>query len=202
MIDKVKDYFGARSTSVMINGHSYPFLNKPEREVRFCEAVHYSFNLPIEINDQTLSCPGARRTFGYDNQGRDLVKMISDNTGIPKSQVNKALNEIPVFDIPVENIILGVPADLEEELMPDVYIAYTHPHRVMDFIHHAAQKSIKPVFPPYSIHSICGNIFSRAYHNQEITISFGCPESRNFGGVGKDEAIVGIPQKMARNLFK
>lgn len=104
MIDKVKDYFGARSTSVMINGHSYPFLNKPEREVRFCEAVHYSFNLPIEINDQTLSCPGARRTFGYDNQ--------------------------------------------------------------------------------------------------EITISFGCPESRNFGGVEKDEAIVGIPYKMAKTLLK
>ncbi|MBS3807997.1 MAG: DUF169 domain-containing protein [Bacteroidales bacterium] len=68
-------------------------------------------------------------------------------------------------------------------------------------MHMLARKKEQSLFPAYSIHSICGNVFSRGLEQQKITVSFGCPESRQFGGVQDDEVIVGIPGRLANKWF-
>ncbi len=201
MTEQLQEWLGPKCTGIKINGQNYHFLNQPQRQVKFCEAVHYSFKLPLQITNQTLGCPGARRSFGFDQPGAELTAMISENTGIPFDYVEDALDKIPVMDPAVENIVLGIPQDLEEEINPDLYISYTHPDNVMRLIHHLARYEIKPLISPYSIHSICGNVFAKAYHQQEVTVSFGCPESRNYGGVAPDQVIVGIPGALAKRFI-
>jgi len=197
MLEKMKDFFGPRCTAIQINGDTYAFLNQPQREVKFCEAVYHSFQLPLQIDGSILGCPGARRSLGFDHSSRDLAGMISSHTGIPYRYINTALEDIPVISTPINNVILGITEDLEEQIRPDMYITYTQPDKVMKMMHMLARKKLQPVFPAYSIHSICGNVFSRGLEQQRITVSFGCPESRQFGGVKDDEVIVGIPGKMA-----
>jgi len=201
MIEKMKDFFGPRCSAIKINGESYPYLNQPQREVKFCEAVYHSFQLPLQIDASVLGCPGARRSLGFDHSSRDLAGVISSNTGIPYKYIQTALDDIPVVSTPIHNVTLGITEDLEEEIQPDMYITYTQPDKVMKMMHMLARKKVQPVFPAYSIHSICGNVFSRGLEQQKITVSFGCPESRKFGGVQKDEVIIGIPFKSAEKWF-
>jgi len=97
----------------------------------------------------------------------------------------------------VYNITLGITKEMEKFVQPDVFIIYTQPVNIMQIIHDCAKKEIQPVISPYSLLSICGNVFIRSYQDQNINISFGCPESRKFGGVDNEEIIIGIPYEMA-----
>ncbi|SRR6056297_2714722 len=201
MIDQLKKIFGVKCTGISINGLSERFLNHPGKKMKFCEAVHHSFDLPLEITDKNLGCPGARRSIGFDNQSDELVKMISGNTGIPENYISDSFKDIPIIQTKVNNLILGIPEDMEEEIKPDVFIIYTIPEKIMKFIHQLAGLKIKPYLPPYSLNSICGNVFARAYQDEKITISFGCPESRNFGGVEKEEVVIGLPASYAEKFL-
>jgi len=200
MIEDLKDLLGPRSIGVKINGNSYPFLNKPEREMKFCEAVNYSFQLPLQIDNDTLGCPGARRSLGFDKHSDELIQKIAKNTQIPASYIRNTFEDIPVIDQQIDHLILGIPGDLEEDIIPDLYISYTSPKNIMRLMHLMAKDRLKPVLPPYSFNSICGIVFSKAYQEQQVMISFGCPESREFGGVKDEEVIVGIPHALAAKL--
>jgi len=200
MIEQVKSLFGNKSTGIKLNPGEFKTFNKPTREIKFCEAVNYSFDVPIEIGNENLGCPGARRSLGFDNNDEKLSEVISENTQIPISYIKEGLNSIPVIQTPIHNVGLGITEKMEDEIMPDIYISYTRPENIMNFMHQAARMKIQPFLPPYSLHSICGNVFSRAYENNLISVSFGCPESRNFGGVQPEEVIIGIPYNIL-NLF-
>lgn len=200
MIEQVKSLFGNKSTGIKLNPGEFKTFNKPTREIKFCEAVNYSFDVPIEIGNENLGCPGARRSLGFDNNDEKLSEVISENTQIPISYIKEGLNSIPVIQTPIHNVGLGITEKMEDEIMPDIYISYTRPENIMNFMYQAARMKIQPFLPPYSLHSICGNVFSRAYENNLISVSFGCPESRNFGGVQPEEVIIGIPYNIL-NLF-
>lgn len=193
MINQMKTIFGKKCTGIKLNTEEYKFLNKPVMQMKFCEAVNYSFNVPIVLKREKIGCPGARRSLGIDQKDNELTKIISENTQIPVSYIKEGLENIPVLQNPISNITFGITEEMEEELKPDVFIAYTYPENIMKFMHQAASLEVQPKIPPYSLHSICGNIFSRVYEDKVISISFGCPESRKYGGVNADEAIIGIP---------
>ncbi|MFP4042700.1 MAG: DUF169 domain-containing protein [Bacteroidales bacterium] len=200
MINQMKSIFGNKCTGIKLNTGEYKFLNKPAMQMKFCEAVNYSFTVPIELKRGKIECPGARRSLGIDREDNQLTKIISENTQIPVSYIKNGLANIPVLKNPISNITFGITEEMEDELRPDVFIAYTSPEQIMKFMHQAACLKIQPKIPPYSLHSICGNVFSRVYEDNVISISFGCPESRKYGGVDANEAIIGIPYDLF-NLF-
>lgn len=68
-------------------------------------------------------------------------------------------------------------------------------------MHAMAKQNIIPSIPPYSLLSVCGNVFANSYINQAISISFGCPESRKFGGIGENEVVLGLPFAMAKQII-
>lgn len=202
MLNDLKEWFGKRCSGVRVNGEIMDNINIPSKQLKFCEAVNYSFDVPLLINNENLDCPGARRTVGFDNQNNELAKRISGNTKIPQSYIVNALKEIPVVNKSVNTIILGVSEDMEKFLLPDVYIIYTQPKRIMQFIHQISKMEKQPLIAPYSLLSICGNVFARSYQDGEISVSFGCPDSRRFGGVNDDEVVMGIPYKLAERIDK
>jgi uncharacterized protein (DUF169 family) len=49
--------------------------------------------------------------------------------------------------------------------------------------------------------AVCGNVAVKAYVTRRISLSFGCEDSRQYGGVPRDRLIVGIPYAQAHKLL-
>lgn len=202
LVNELKAFFGPRCTGIKINGKPNTFFNKPQKPMKFCQAVNHSFNVPIIMEDDILDCPGARRSIGLDRDTDALAERISKNADMPFNHIRELLNDVPVMNTHVNNILLGIPPEKGEHGMPDVFIIYTRPDKIMRFIHLLTRMQIKPVISSYNLTSICGSVFSRSYQNKEINISFGCPDSRTHGGVRENEVIVGLPYNRAAHIFK
>ena len=200
MINNLKALFGKKCSGIKINPPGLRPINIPEKRMKFCEAVDYSFKVPIQIHKHNLDCPGARRNVGFDKEDDKLAKSISDNTHIPLKYILLALQKIPIAKTNVYNIALGLTEEMEQLVQPDLFIIYTQPVNIMQIIHNYAKMGIQPVISPYSLLSICGNVFIRSYQEQNINISFGCPESRKFGGIDNEEIVVGVPYEMAFHI--
>lgn len=200
MINELKSVFGSKCSAININGEVNGFFNLPGRKMKFCEAVNYSFNIPLRITDQNLGCPGARRCIGYDNNEKKLIETIAVNNSIPESFIINALGNIP-FLKNIKHINLGMTQEMEEMLKPDLYILFLKPSKITYCIHSLAKYNESPLIAPFSLLSVCGNVFASCYANQSVCISFGCPESRNSGGIEDDQAVLGIPYKLAGLLI-
>jgi uncharacterized protein (DUF169 family) len=200
MIDKLKDIFGPKCTAINVNGEINEFINIPSKQMKFCEAVDYSFNIPLRINTQNLGCIGARRCLGFDNNDNQLAKAISENNNIPERFIQNALSGIPKLQN-IRHINLGMTEYMERDTIPDLYIVYVKPDNVTTVMHNLAKDKIIPSIPPYSILSVCGNVFANCYRNKLVSISFGCPESRKSGGINDCELVMGIPYKIALQVI-
>lgn len=200
MINGLKAKYGYKCSGIKVNGPGLK-TNHPLKELRFCEAVSYSFDVPIRLTQENIGCKGAKRSLGIDKNDNELRKMISKNNKIPGRFVKEALNDIPTLSQKIFQISLGIVEEMEDMMMPDLFIMYVPPHKITELMLTLAGAEIKPVVPQYSFLSICGNVFVNSYINKIVTISFGCPESRLHGGVRCDEVILGIPLKFAKHII-
>jgi uncharacterized protein (DUF169 family) len=204
MLDNIKEYFGTRKCSGMqVNCPATGIVNIPSKKLRFCEAVNHSFEIPLLLNRHNIGCTGAARNLGYQKHtDDDLGNHISENTGIPPEFIRKMLACTPTMKRPPDNIYMGITEAMEEVYPPDFFIVYARPVKAMQLIHELAWKQQKrPFISSYSLLSICGHVFVSGHTSGAICISFGCPESRMYGGVSKDEVVIGFPGKLSRTLF-
>lgn len=200
MIDKLKYIFGPKCTAINVNSEITEFINVPSKPMKFCEAVSHSFNIPIRLTNENLDCPGARRCVGFDKSDVWLSKTISGNNNIPVRFINDALeNIVKLTDIKYIN--LGMTEYMEKEAPPDLYIIYIEPVSVTAIMHNLAKLEITPSIPPYSLLSVCGNVFANCYKNKAVSISFGCPESRKHGGIEENEVVIGLPFESAKLII-
>lgn len=200
MTDRIKRLFGPKCTAININGESESFINIPSRQMTLCEAVDQSFKVPLRLNGDNLVCPGARRSLGFDANEEQLIREISGHSHISESYINTALQTIPALT-GIRHINLGLTESMENNLQPDLYIMYVKPFIITDLMHNLAKSGIRPSIPSYSFLSVCGNVLANCYLNHIISISFGCPESRKHGAIGKNEIVVGLPSKVAEELL-
>jgi uncharacterized protein (DUF169 family) len=168
--------------------------------MRFCEAVQYSFKVPIRLTADNLGCPGARRSLGFEKNDELLIKEISASNQIPLSFVNNALPQIPSVG-GVRHIDLGLTKKIKNDLHPDLLILFVPAFRITDLMYNLAKMGVKPSISPYFFLSLCGSIFANSHIKQVVSISFGCPESRISGGIGKNEIVVGLPYSIAVDLL-
>jgi len=57
-----------------------------------------------------------------------------------------------------------------------------------------------PEISKYTMMSVCGNVVTKSYMADVVSISFGCPESRKNGGISPEEVAVGIPFDLVKKL--
>ena len=200
MINKLKKYFGPKCTSLYVNSDFKEFINIPLKQMKFCEAVDQSFKVPLRLNAGNLGCPGARRCIGFKNDNIQLASKISDEHNIPVEFIHTALEKIPTLK-GISHIDLGLTECIENDLQPDLFIMYVKPFKITELMHKLSKMALIPSVPPYTFLSVCGNLFANCYLNQKVTISFGCPESRESGGIGENEIVVGLPFSIAENLL-
>jgi uncharacterized protein (DUF169 family) len=200
MIEQLRKFLGERCTAINVDGEFDNFIHSPQKKMKFCEAVNHSFSIPLRLTNENLICPGARRCMNFDHDDKKLAKVISDNNKIPEDFIQLALTDIPALKT-VRCINLGLTESMEQSVQPDLFIAYVKPSAITAIIHELARHDIKPIIPPYSLLSVCGNIFANCYLKKRVSISFGCPESRLHGGIHNEEVILGIPCDTANLLI-
>lgn len=200
MIDDLKNIFGPKCTAINVNGRISESIDIPSKHLKFCEAVNLSFDAPVRVTDENLGCPGARRSVGFDKDDQLLAQTISENNGIPVQFILNALKDIPRLN-GIIHLNLGMTEKMEEKAKPDLYIIYIKPSVVTSIMHNLAKIEVRPSIPPYSLLSVCGNVFADCYKNNVVSLSFGCPESRKHGGVEKDEVVLGIPFELAQHII-
>ncbi len=201
MISELKKRYGAKCMGLKVN-HLNGYDYTPDKPIRFCEAVYDAFKMPLLFNPQNLLCLGAKRSMGIMKNDEELVQHIELESGIDSNTIRRAVSDIPHLDEPIENILMGIDEEMERDVKPDMYIMFISPREVMELMKYYTEKLKSfPVVKPYTFLSVCGSVFVSTYKTGLMSISFGCPESRYYGGVKDNLLVVGLPYNSCVNLF-
>jgi uncharacterized protein (DUF169 family) len=139
---------------------------------------------------------------GLHKSDKELISHISNESKISEHTISESLQDIPAFEKPVKNIYLGILPEMEDIILPDMFILQIKPKETMDLIKQYILKiNAVPIIKPYPFLSVCGNILVGSLKQKQMSISFGCPESRKYGGVDDGNVIVGIPYSICNQLF-
>lgn len=157
--------------------------------MRFCEAIHQGGCGRIDLSPETICCEGAKRAFGWmKNKDEGLALKLSEKTGMNGDRARELVRHVPVLGYRYAGIRVGDCAN------PDVLVTYVRPEaamRLVRFWETATGYSLHVHIS--SIMAVCGNAVVKAYMSQSISISFGCPDSRQYGGIQPEEMVIAIP---------
>ena len=164
--------------------------------IRFCEAVHKAQKKDVSLSFNNVCCDGAKRCFGWlkDNDIK-LAKRLSQKTSMDQDVAFELIRSVPVLNKNIVSIYLGA------NIQGDVYISYASPESAMKMVRDWQKITGQNLRVDISgIMSVCGNVAVRSYLGQIISISFGCPDSREYGGIEKEQLVIGIPYYIAYSL--
>lgn len=166
--------------------------------LRFCEAVSKAKNEQIYLSVCHVCCDGAKRCFGWlKNNDVKLAQGLSKKTGMEQDVAYELIRSVPVLNEKVSGISLG------KDIEGDVYISYASPESAMKLIRCWQKMTGRNLNTEISgIMSVCGNVAVKSFTKQKISLSFGCPDSREYGGIENGELVIGIPHNIAFNLCR
>lgn len=157
--------------------------------LRFCEAVCQASHGRIELSPEMIRCEGAKRAFGWiKNKDEALALHLSEKTGMNVDRAQELVRQVPVLGYPYAGIRVGQCAN------PDVLVTYARPEAAMRLVRlweTATGQSLR--IDVSSIMAVCGNAVVKTYMSQSISISFGCPDSRRYGGIQPEEMVIAVP---------
>lgn len=160
--------------------------------VRFCEATYRAMLTPILLDKGSISCPNAKYVFGWNPNLRDeLLKGCQQKRQTLMKNVESMFSRMPCLKEPFNYIGLNTEGE------PDLVISYMPPGEVMHLIkiyhNHKGENLDVSLF---SMMSICGGVAVRTYLTKEISLSFGCDDSRKYADIRRDMLAVGIPKRL------
>ncbi len=200
IIEKMRKQYGIHWVGVKF----YQFL--PDKEIldlyydksqfRFCEAINKAIIHPIIFKKDNLNCEPAKFIFKWSEKTRDdIITICLDKRNIDYDTAKDIIYNLEELNNAPKYIGLNTDKD------PDIAIAYLNPKTAMDIVrmyHDETGQELKVVIS--SIMSICGNLAVKSYVTNEITLSFGCDESRIYGGIDRDSLAMCVPKSLF-NLF-
>jgi len=160
------------------------------KNVRFCEAVNRAVRRPVLLDQQSISCPGARYAFGWGGP-KGIFEPCQGCFGIPPSaDRNFDFSNLPRFNEGFECIGLNIEGD------PDMLLSYvsTETAKVLARQYHCYEgKALRTVLS--GVMPICSGVAVKAFLDEEPAVSFGCINAPKVLGGGGNLVAVGIPQK-------
>lgn len=168
------------------------------QELRFCEAIREAARSPVILTAASVSCPGAKRSFGWA-QGLDegLAEELARNQSVPLATAKKMIKGVPRLNSGVVAVEVGT------KDTPDVLVSYAQTPTAMKIaraFEKTSGESLRPTLS--SVLSACGNVAVRSFLTGEVAVSFGCDTSREAGAIGRDRLIVGVPWAQVDRLLE
>ena len=166
-------------------------VTRPEG-VRFCEAVKLAITQPVLLSKENISCESAQYIFGWkDKFDSRLLDGCQDKCKISGRNLKSLVSSIPRFKKPFTHIGLNTSDD------PDLVMSCLAPQEMMKVIRVYNNHNGRNVEVSLnSMMGLCGNVAAKAFLEGNVSISFGCMDSRKFAEIGRDRLAVGIPRKL------
>lgn len=166
-----------------------------KQPLRFCEAVAASSKTTLRLTPDCMVCPGGCRCFGWNGGDAALADALADKAGLDPAVAANLVRTTPRLERPATHVVVGVCSE------PQVLVSYAQPETVMDLLRLWQGAHGTPLTVQASgFMSVCGAVAVNAYRNETICVSFGCPDSREHGSIGRDRLVIGLPVKEARAL--
>jgi uncharacterized protein (DUF169 family) len=198
IIDVVEKTIGGQWTGVKFHGPGdAPEGTRVAGVTGVCEAVAKSFRESIVLPSECIACCGARRSLALEDGDEELVRKIAGDCGIGQALASRAVKETPRLATPPAALSLGRLVD------PDVVVGYIRPEAAMrlvrrwQYVHGGG-----PLVRLSSFMAICGDVLVGAHVSNRLRLSFGCRDSREYGGVDDDRLVVGVPRVLVSFLFE
>jgi uncharacterized protein (DUF169 family) len=186
-----------RWTGITFHHDGVPAGNCVREETRLCEAVARSFHETIVLPAEHIRCLGARRSLRLTDNDDELRLKICTEAGIALDLARKAVEEVPRLIRPAVAVTLG------RQDRPDVVIGYVPPAAAMHLIRRWQETyGAGPSVKLSSFMALCGNVVAGAHTSRLPCLSFGCPDSRKYGGIEEDMLVVGLPSCLVSTLFQ
>jgi uncharacterized protein (DUF169 family) len=165
---------------------------------RFCEAVMRASVDNVLLDPDQFTCPGARYAFGCGmDLKEDMQQKLINEKGYTSDYVARLLDETP--HCKTTPAVIGI----NTGHVPDVVIAQLQPEQTMRLLQ-MYQKKLNKTFQSTisSVISACGNVVVKAFQTEDMAMSFGCIDSRSFGGLSRDRLFVGLPYSLAAEIVQ
>lgn len=170
---------------------------RPARPMRFCEAVAASRTGLIALTPDLLNCPGGSRSLGWNTDEEIITQTMAEKLGLDTEVAAEVLRATPRLEDRVDEVTIGTYDE------PDVVISYSQPEAAMGLLHAWQRKHGRPLALETSgFMSVCGAVAVKAFLTGRICISFGCPDAREHGSIGRDRLVVGLPMREASDLVR
>jgi len=163
---------------------------RPDRPMRFCEAIAASRTGPIVLTAKSLNCPGGSRAFGWNSEDENIARDMAEKAGMDVAIARKVVHDTPALKDDVACVTVGTYDS------PDVVVSYAQPKAAMRVLRAWQGRHGNPLPTQASgFMSVCGAVAVKAHLTGNICISFGCPDARAHGAIGRDRLVVGLPAK-------
>ena len=162
------------------------------KNVRFCEATKEAIIRPIILDRESISCPGARFCFGWKSDYKnELIDSCLEKQPIQNKAIESMLLRVPSFKEPFDYIGLNTNGD------PDLLMSYMPPEEIMQLLKiYNFHKGEDLKVSLCSMMPICSGIAVKTYLEGNISLSFGCDDSRKYADMRRENLVVGIPSKL------
>jgi len=197
VVKLLEERIGGRWTGIVFHRENGPNDDLAERPMSLCEAIKESNHRPIVLTQHLVNCPGAHRSFGWATKGDDnIARKIVEATRIKPDIARKLIANIPRFEEAIAEVLVGAVNS------PDIVISYAQPEAGMRLVRRWQQVYGTDLhLETSSVMAVCGSVAVRAYTTDRICVSFGCPDSRKYGAIGRDRLVIGLPTHLAWDLF-
>ena len=206
IIELAKRYLSVEPVAVKFNfSEKNESADMPNEPLKYCEAVSrvMETSKSMLLDGEHISCPAAKEIFGFVacdqcKMGECVKELVEKGIFANEESAINALTSIPKLKTKTQSIVLST-----DEKMPDVYIFYLLPREFMKIVQ-AYQRIMgeELKLDLSGVMSICGNCTVRPYLNNKVCVSFGCNDSREYGGLADDRLVVGLTPKMAAIIMQ
>ncbi|MDY6837710.1 MAG: DUF169 domain-containing protein [Thermodesulfobacteriota bacterium] len=192
----LEEKIGGRWTGITFNGNDPVKEDLAKRKMRLCEAIKESYTRPIVLTKDLISCPGALRSLGWATDLDDsLAHKIAEASGTDPDVAQKLVANTPHLE-PAVSVTIG------NTDSPDIAISYTQPEAAMRLLRLWQQvKGTDLDIAASSVMAVCGSVVAKVHRTKRICLSFGCPDSRKYGAIGRDRLVIGLPVGMIRDFL-
>lgn len=186
---------GGRWCGVKFGPSADPTRRPAERPMHFCEAVAESRRGPVTVTAEWMECPGGRRCLGWTDDDEALIRSLARKSGLEIRVAREVIRDTPRLDRTIREVTVGTYDD------PDVALSYAQPEATMELLRSWQRIHGRPLgLHASGFMSVCGAVAVKAYLTGEVCISFGCPDAREHGGIGRDRLVIGVPISVAERL--
>jgi len=186
---------GGRWTGIKFHRDQAPDKHLAKAPMRLCQAIKESNTHPIVLTEDLISCPGALRSLGWARREDDIARKIAEGTGAKPEIALKLVMDTPHLDV-------GTAVAVGSQASPDVVACYGQPEAAMRLVRQWQKVYGTQLHIALStVMSVCGSVVVNAYMTGQICMSFGCPDSREHGAIGRDRLVIGLPAQLVEALF-